>query len=751
MLMVAFVTGTCEKEMGSDMYTPLFETRRAKGRVLYRLFAVTVFTGICLIWAYRLSHIPRTGEAGRWVWIGAFGADLWFGLYWILTQASRWNVVYRFTFKDRLSNRHDKELPGVDIFVCTADPAIEPPLMVMNTILSVVAYDYPPEKLSVYLSDDAGSDLTFYALLEASNFAKHWIPYCKKFKVEPRSPAAYFSSICANHDETGQDKQLLAIKKLYKEMEERLENVVKLNRVPDDAKLKHKGFSEWESYSSRRDHGAILQIVTDGKDPRAVDVDGCALPTLVYLAREKRPEHHHNFKAGALNALLRVSVNISNGAIILTLDCDMYSNDSLSIRDALCFFMDEEKSHDIAFVQFSMKYNNITKNDIYGGLLRASKNVEFHGADGYGGPLYVGSCCFHRRDALCGRKYTKDCKLEYKSVTSPQRQESTEELEERIKYLATCTYEQNTQWGGEMGLKYGCPVEDVITGLSIKCRGWRSVYFNPKREGFCGVSPTSLTQTLVQHKRWSEGDFQILFSKYSPAWYAYGRISIGLQMVYSCYCLWALNCLATLYYAIIPSLCLLKGVPLFPQASSPWFLPFVYVISAKYIYSLAEFLFAGGTVQGWWNEQRIWLYKRTSSYLLGFIDSILKLLGFAESGFVITSKIADDDVLDRHEKEIMEFGDSSSMLTILATIAMLNLYCFVGVVKNVIMDAGAAADSLYNTMPLQILLCAVLVLINFPLYRGLFFRRDKGRLPSSAGLRAFVLAFLACSCFNFLH
>ena len=67
--------------------------------------------------------------------------------------------------------------------------------MVINTVLSVMAYDYPPEKLGVYLSDDAGSDLTFYALLEASEFAKHWIPFCKKYDVEPRSPAAYFRAM----------------------------------------------------------------------------------------------------------------------------------------------------------------------------------------------------------------------------------------------------------------------------------------------------------------------------------------------------------------------------------------------------------------------------------------------------------------------------------------------------------------------------------------------------------------------------
>jgi hypothetical protein len=48
----------------------------------------------------------------------------------------------------------------------------------------------------------------------------------------------------------------------------------------------------------------ICQILIDGKDRDAVDNDGNVLPTLVYMAREKRPQYHHNFKAGAMNALV---------------------------------------------------------------------------------------------------------------------------------------------------------------------------------------------------------------------------------------------------------------------------------------------------------------------------------------------------------------------------------------------------------------------------------------------------------------
>ncbi|KAI4306228.1 hypothetical protein L6164_029521 [Bauhinia variegata] len=47
---------------------------------------------------------------------------------------------------------------------------------------------------------------------------------------------------------------------------------------------------------------AHTKILLDKKDPNSKDVDGSVLPTLVYLAREKRPNYHHNFKAGATNA-----------------------------------------------------------------------------------------------------------------------------------------------------------------------------------------------------------------------------------------------------------------------------------------------------------------------------------------------------------------------------------------------------------------------------------------------------------------
>ncbi|XP_057515796.1 cellulose synthase-like protein E6 isoform X1 [Amaranthus tricolor] len=723
-----------------EEYQSLFETKKAKGRLINKLFAGSILISIIVVWVYRITHIRSKDDEGRWVWVGLFVAEIWFTFYWILTQVLRWNLVFRTTFKDRLSLRYENELPKVDIFVCTADPVREPPIMVINTVLSVMAYNYPPNKLTIYLSDDACSILTFYSLFEASKFSKYWLPYCRKFNVEPRSPLVYFASMDTNHS-----TNFVQIKKIYEEMQKRIEESIKIGRIPE-VYDQHKGFLQWKSsFSSKIDHDTILQILIDNRDSKAKDVEGCTLPTLVYLAREKRPQHFHNFKAGAMNALIRISSKISNAPIILNVDCDMYSNNSQSIRDALCFFMDEKKSQGIAFVQFPQVFENITKNNIYGASIRVIQQVELPGMDALGGAFYIGTGCFHQREILYGRKYSKDYKFEWNMQNGIYVEGKVDELEDKAKGLASCTYEMNTQWGKEMGLKYGCAIEDILTGLGIHCRGWKSVMMNPERRAFLGVAPITLIDSLIQHNRWTAGWVEIMLY-HSSLLFQLARLRFGLFLGYLHYNFWAFNCFATFYYCIIPSLYMLKGTSLFPEISSTWFLPFGYIIIAKNSYSLGEYLHCGSTLLGWWNEQRMWLYKRTTSYLLAIIDTILKLLGFSSMKFVITSKITDKNVSKRYENDIMEFGVDSSMFVILESIALLNLFTFLAMVKKVMMGMKNEREMLIDKLALQIVLCGVLVLINLPLY-GSVLRNDKGKMPIFVTIKAIFIALFICILF----
>ncbi|KAK4850610.1 hypothetical protein QYF36_008273 [Acer negundo] len=172
-----------------------------------------------------------------------------------------------------------------------------------------------------------------------------------------------------------------------------------------------------------------------------------------------------------------------------------------------------------------------------------------------------------------------------------------------------------------------------------------------------------------------------------------------------------------------------------------WFIPFAYVFLAKSVYSLIQALNCGSTIKIWWNLQRMWMIRRTTAFLLAFIDISIKQLGLSQTTFVLTSKVVTEDVSKRYEQEIMEFGSSSIMFTMLGTFAMLNLFCLFGAIfKMVVVQEFGVLESLIS----QVFLCGMMVLINLPVYEAMFFRKDNGCLPFSVMFKSFVLASLAC-------
>lgn len=125
-------------------------------------------------------------------WFLVFCSELLLSIIWLLDQAFRWRPITRTVFPEYLPK--DLELPAIDVFICTVDPKKEPTVEVMNTVLSAMALDYPPESLNVYLSDDGGSSLTLSGIREARAFAGAWVPFCRKYNVKTRYPEGYFSS-----------------------------------------------------------------------------------------------------------------------------------------------------------------------------------------------------------------------------------------------------------------------------------------------------------------------------------------------------------------------------------------------------------------------------------------------------------------------------------------------------------------------------------------------------------------------------
>lgn len=82
-----------------------------------------------------------------------------------------------------------------------------------------------------------------------------------------------------------------------------------------------------------------------------------------------------------------------------------------------------------------------------------AKKVELEGMDAFGGSCYIGTGCFHQREILCGKKYHRDYKIDWKMQNASvinNVQGSVEELEQQAMAFASCTYETNSQWGKEV-------------------------------------------------------------------------------------------------------------------------------------------------------------------------------------------------------------------------------------------------------------------------------------------------------------
>eukprot|EP00268_Persea_americana_P032643 TRINITY_DN3212_c0_g1_i3.p1 TRINITY_DN3212_c0_g1~~TRINITY_DN3212_c0_g1_i3.p1 ORF type:complete len:728 (-),score=69.71 TRINITY_DN3212_c0_g1_i3:596-2779(-) len=710
----------------------LFTTHQAPGRALFKLYSSLFTAGMFSLLYYRLTHIPADH---RLLWLLLSLAELWFAVMWLFQQSFRWNPTYHVTHPERLP----ANLPPVDVMVCTADPDREPPALVANTLLSLMAYDYDVSKLAYYLSDDGGSELTFHAVYLASIFARHWLPFCRKYNVEPRAPQAFFFSSENSVADSGrgtfrQDYSL--VKENFEEMQDRINSTVETGNVPEETRRRHKGFNEWSTKLSPGDHQPLVEVLLRGNGGDR-DAEGKPMPTLVYVSREKRPAHPHNFKAGALNALNRVSAVMSNAPFILNVDCDMYSNNSQTLHHTMCFFLDYKESHRIAFVQFPQCFAGLTPNDLYCSSLTRIFDIDLHGFNSYNGPPYCGTGAIHRRESLNGRKFTPDFQPKWDEKPGGEN-EDWSELEAKARTVTSCTSELGKPWGKDMGLMYGCPVEDVYTGLALHSRGWQSVYFTPERKAFLGLSPQNTNDTLIQYKRWSTGLLQVFFSHLCPLTHGIGRLKWGQIMCYAFYTLWAPWSLPILCYALLPPLAMANGISLFPKVSDPWFKVFAFLGIASHAYSLGELLWVKGTVKMWLNEIRVWMIRGVSSFFLAMVVTVLKSLGMSESGFEITSKVIDEEALKRYKQEVMEFAVASPMFVPPTTLSLLNLYCFL---RSTVLVIAKGGPSVLDHMALQMILSCFIVLVSLPLYEASFLRRDKGRMPTSITVYSTVLVF----------
>lgn len=618
----------------------------------------------------------------------------------------------------------EEQLPGVDVFICTADPIKEPVLEVMNTVLSAMALDYPAEKLGVYLSDDGGSPLTREAIKEASKFAKVWLPFCSKYGIKTRCPQAFFSSFC-DGERLDWNQDFKADELVLKSKYEAFKNYVE-KASEDESKC-----------TMAHDRSPCVEIIHDNKQNGEGEVK---MPLLVYVSREKRPSRPHRFKAGALNALLRVSGVLSNGPYLLVLDCDMYCNDPTSARQSMCFHLDPKLAPSLAFVQYPQIFYNTSKNDIYDGQARSAYKTKWQGMDGIRGPVLTGTGYYLKRKALYGQPHNEDEFLINQpekafgsstkfiaSVSSNSKQNmalkelTRDDLLEEAKNLATCAYESNTEWGNKIGYSYECLLESTFTGYLLHCKGWISVYLYPKRPCFLGCTTIDMKDAMVQLMKWTSGLLGVGISKFSPLTYAFSRMSILQSMCYGYFTFSALFGVSFLIYGIVLPVCLLKGVPVFPKVSDPWIGVFVVVFASSLLQHLYEVLSSDDSIKTWWNEIRIWIIKSVTASLFGTMDAIMKKIGIQKASFRLTNKVVDKEKLEKYEKGKFDFQGAAVFMVPLIILVVLNMVSFVVGLRRAIINKNC--DEMFG----QLFLSFFLLVLSYPVLEGIVTKVRKGR------------------------
>ncbi|KAH7522152.1 hypothetical protein FEM48_Zijuj07G0108000 [Ziziphus jujuba var. spinosa] len=684
---------------------------------------------------YRVSFLFQNDKETRskptWPWLLVFFSELLLSFIWLLGQAFKWRRVSRTVFPERLPE--DDKLPAIDIFICTVDPNREPTIGVMNTVISALSLDYPPEKLHVYLSDDGGSSLTLKGMREAWEFAKWWIPFCNKFRIQDRCPEAYFSAISLADDVGGNSDEFLKqreiIKQKYQEFKERVNG---LKEILGDA------------CSASGDHPPVVEVIEGNPhDSKAQVLEQPILPLLVYVSREKRPSQPQHFKAGALNALLRVSGVISNSPYILMLDCDMYCNDPTSARQAMCFHLDPKLSSSLAFVQFPQRFHNIATNDIYDCQYRSTYTVLWQGMDGLEGPVLSGTGFYIKRVCFYGDYVQEGTDLmELKSYFGPSNEfmksilhynkpnlinnrESTNSLIKEAKFLASSTYADQTKWGKDVGFLYYAVAEDYLTGFTLQCKGWTSVFHATSMPQFLGTATTNLNDLLTQGIRWSSGLMDVGLSKFCPFIYGPSKMSFHGKMCYAELSFFPLYCLPLWCFATVPQLCLLNGTSIYPEVSNPFFIIFPFIFMSSSIKLLYEIFITGGSYRSWINEQRIWMIKSITSHLYGCLDAFMKRIGMRKTSFLATNKVDDDEQVMLYKKGLIDFRTSAMFLAPLVTLMMLNMVSFV---------VGMARLILVGDLEkwfLQVSISFYILVMSYPIMEGILIRKDKGRIPPS--------------------
>ncbi|OAY81904.1 Cellulose synthase A catalytic subunit 9 (UDP-forming) [Ananas comosus] len=649
---------------------------------------------------------------------------------------------------------------SVDIFVSTVDPLKEPPLVTANTVLSILAVDYPVDKVSCYVSDDGASMLTFEALSETAEFARKWVPFCKKFTIEPRR-----------------------LNREYEEFKVRINALVaKAMKVPPEGWIMQDG-TPWPG-NNTRDHPGMIQVFLGHSGGH--DTEGNELPRLVYVSREKRPGFQHHKKAGAMNALIRVSAVLTNAPFMLNLDCDHYINNSKAIREAMCFLMDPQTGKKVCYVQFPQRFDGIDTNDRYANRNTVFFDINMKGLDGIQGPVYVGTGCVFRRQALYGynppkgskrpkmvscdccpcfgrrkkHRFSKDGLAE--NALEGEMDNNDKELlmsqmnfEKRFgqsaAFVTSTLMEEGgvppssspaallkeaihiRKFHGAVGLDLWVDHGGHPHGLQDALQGVAVNLLHAKEGGVQRVGTDQPIRPAEPSAEVGTGSVEIFFSRHSPVWYGYknGHLRWLERFAYINTTIYPFTALPLLAYCTLPAVCLLTGKFIMPTISTFASLFFIALFISIFATGILELRWSGVSIEEWWRNEQFWVIGGVSAHLFAVIQGLLKVLAGIDTNFTVTSKASNDE--EDNFAELYAFK-WTTLLIPPTTLLIINLIGVVAGISDAINNGYQSWGPLFGK-----LFFAFWVIVHlYPFLKGLMGRQN--RTPTIVVIWSVLLA-----------
>ncbi|XP_068659798.1 probable cellulose synthase A catalytic subunit 8 [UDP-forming] isoform X2 [Aristolochia californica] len=775
-----------ELEMDNELRQPLSRKLKIPSSII-NPYRVLILLRLVILIFYVQDRLLNPVKKAYGLWLTSVICEIWFALSWVLEHLPRWCPVDRETWPERLCLRYnslgkESHLACIDIFVCTVDPVKEPPIVIANTLLSILSVDYPAEKVACYVSDDGASLSTHQTLLETSEFARKWVPFCKKYSIEPRSPECYFSQKvdyleCNSVPSFAKERR--AMKRQYEEFKVHINDLVaQFKNVPSDGWTMKDG-TPWPG-NNTENHPAMIQVLMGPGGQNGYDKE---LPQLVYVSREKCPAFQHNRKAGALNALVRVSAILTNGAYILNLDCNHYINNSKALLEAMCFMMDHDAREKICYVQFPQRFDGLDAKGRYSSPNTVFYDISLKCLDGIQGPMYIGTGCVFNRKALYGwdppfgrirrKEHPSNCAYleEHKSLlntTEPtslerefpatfqslekffgqstfllastlvkdnrySRSASCDELLKQAIHVLSCDYEENTAWGREIGWIYGTSMMDIIVGFRMHARGWRSIYCMPSVPAFRGSAPINLSDRLHQLLCWATGSVEVLLSRQSPIWYGYGgKLKLLQRIAYINATIYPLTSIPLVIYCTLPAVCLLTGkfiTPVVSYATSIW-LPLF--IGATLATRAVEVKWSGVSLREWWRHQQFWVVAGVSSHFFAFFQGLLISITKKYSNSATRAKNFPDNAA---RLEFLAFK-WTPLLIMPATLIFINLLAMVAGVSVALKNGYLSWETLFS----KLFFSSFIVMHLYPFLEGLLV--CKNHIPTAITIWSLILASL---------